>query len=197
MKTLDWLAQVHEALAETVAPGDWAVDATCGNGRDTLALARLTGPHAGTPGGRVFAFDVQQRALDAARTLLAAHSSRAPLGECVFLHAGHETMAQRLPPEARGRLAAVVFNLGYLPGGDKTVTTRPETTLPALETAFAWLRGGGLLAVTTYPAHPGGGDEAEAVCAWAHALPWELGRAAQFGFVNHSGAKSLWLAHKR
>lgn len=153
-----------------LSPGDRAVDATCGNGHDTLLLARLVGPE-----GRVWAFDIQEKALEATRTRL----EQAGLADQVdLLLAGHETMADHVPSPVNGML----FNLGYLPGGDRNLITRTETTRTALEQALSLLLPGGVLAVTAYPGHEGGNDEETMLMEWAAALPqrsfhvWSMGQ---------------------
>lgn len=141
----------HLLVSRHLRPGDRAVDATVGNGHDTLFLAETVGT-----GGRVDGFEIQPDAIRAARARLQEYPQ-------VILHqAGHETMAERLSP---GR-SAVMFNLGYFPSGDKGIITRAETTLPALDAALALLVEGGLLTVVVYPGHPGGEEEARAVDAW-------------------------------
>jgi SAM-dependent methyltransferase len=154
---VEWVA---ELMRNRVQPGAWVVDATAGNGNDTLLLAQAVGAR-----GRVFAFDVQAAALTATRALL--KESGAP-GVCTLIHAGHECLADHLPTEARGQLAAVMFNLGWLPGHDKACITRAQTTLPALQTALEWLMPGGLITVVVYPNH--GPDEAQAVAEWVCSL---------------------------
>ncbi|MGM0595230.1 MAG: class I SAM-dependent methyltransferase, partial [Pseudomonadota bacterium] len=144
--------QVHQALAERLADGDCVVDATVGNGHDTLFLARCVGES-----GSVYGLDIQQTALASADRRLCA----AGLAQRVSLyHAGHEAMALALPATLQGRLKAVVFNLGYLPGGDKSRTTGSRTTLAALEQAREWLGSGGVISVLAYTGHPGGREEA-------------------------------------
>jgi SAM-dependent methyltransferase len=152
----------HELMRSRVVPGDWVVDATAGNGHDTLLLAQRVGQ-----GGRVFAFDVQTVAIEATRTRL---SDAGVLQCCTLISGGHERMAELLPVEAKGTLAAVMFNLGWLPGQDKSCITRTETTLAALQISVDWLRGGGVMTVVVYPNHDGGDDEAKAVAEWMFAL---------------------------
>lgn len=149
----------HFLVRQTLKPGDWAVDATVGNGHDTRFLAELVGP-----AGRVLGFDVQKAALAAAGRLVDG------LPQVTLVHAGHETLAERLPEEGRGRLSAVMFNLGYLPGAAHDVTTEAETTLGALEQALANLKVRGLVTMVLYPGHPGGAEEAGAVRSFAAAL---------------------------
>jgi len=148
---------VHDIVRASVQPGDCVIDATAGNGHDTLMLAEAVAPH-----GRVHAFDIQADALEQTRLLLSSE-----LQPLVSLHhASHGELSAHLPSSERGQVAAVLFNLGYLPGGDKQLTTRAETTLQALDASLEWLRPGGLLSVLAYIGHPGGIEEANAVLNW-------------------------------
>lgn len=132
-----------------------AIDATVGNGGDTLFLAEL----ASASGGRVFGFDVQAAALERTRARLSERSLSAEL----FL-AGHEKMAEFLPPALAGKFACAFFNLGWLPLSDKSTITRPDTTLAALESALGLLdKSRGLLSVLCYRGHDGGEAEFAAV----------------------------------
>ena len=148
--------RVHELLSEDLSEGDIAVDATAGNGCDTAFLASKVGSS-----GMIHAFDVQESALEATRQFLLERG----LTERVKLHhCGHEQMAERLPTEFHGKIAAITFNLGYLPGGNKAVTTKTGTTLVALRVALTLLRPCGLLTVVAYRGHIGGVEECEVVC---------------------------------
>lgn len=147
--------KVHLALAETLRTGDVAVDATVGNGHDLLFLCRLVGTT-----GKVHGFDLQEEALTSSRRRL---QEAGVLDRCLLYHEGHEGMSDVLPQEIRRRTQAITFNLGFLPGSDKSVVTRPSTTIAGLEASTEWLAPNGLLAVTTYRGHPGGSEEARAV----------------------------------
>lgn len=162
----------HLLLRQFVHPGDRAVDATCGNGSDTLLLAELVGPT-----GRVWAFDIQSDAIGQTAQRL-AQAGYAGQVECIL--AGHETMAERVTPG----VSAVIFNLGYLPGGDRAIITHPETTLAAFEQALTLLKAGGILAVTVYPGHEGGGHEGAVVDAWAAAHDPRAFHTWRMGQVN-------------
>lgn len=134
------------------------MDATCGNGHDTLLLAGLVGPN-----GKVWGFDVQESAILATATLLADAGCRERV---VLVHAGHERLADFVTRP----LAAAVFNLGYLPGGEKSRVTRPGETLAALAQGTELLSPGGRICIVLYTGHAGGTEEAEAVDAWAAGL---------------------------
>jgi SAM-dependent methyltransferase len=148
-------------LRERVRPGDRVADATCGNGHDTLLLARLVGP-----GGKVWAFDLQEEALTKTRKLL---DGAGCLAQTELLAVGHERLAEYVQEPLR----AVVFNLGYLPGGDKGLVTRPEQTLAALDQATRLLLPGGVITISVYTGHLGGAEEGEAVEKWASAFAAE------------------------
>ncbi|HEY6873319.1 MAG TPA: class I SAM-dependent methyltransferase [Geobacteraceae bacterium] len=148
----------HFFLRERVGPGDAVVDATCGNGRDTLLLAELVGP-----AGRVWSFDIQEEALRKTAALLEEKGVR---DRVELVAAGHERLAEFVGEPLR----TVVFNLGYLPGGDRGMATQPATTRPALDAALGLLLPGGLLLVAVYTGHPGAVEEEDAVLAWACGL---------------------------
>jgi 16S rRNA C1402 N4-methylase RsmH len=146
-----------EWAMRVLVEGDLAIDATVGNGHDTARLARLVGP-----AGRVLGFDIQAEALDRARKKLRAEG----LEDRVHLILdSHENLAEWVAPGTRPRLA--VFNLGYLPGGDDKVSTKPSSTLPALKNALDLLTPGGLLIVIVYSTRETGRAEAEVVLEWA------------------------------
>lgn len=167
----------HLLLSAQLKPGDLALDATAGNGHDTLLLARLTGPQ-----GRVFAFDIQPRAVAATRTLLEHHGI--PPACCEVLTACHSRIGEYLPPDSEGRFATIIFNLGYLPGGDKTVITQPETTHAAAVSALPLLRSGGLLLMVLYPGHPGGAAEAVRMESFGAGLPARDFHVSTFKTLN-------------
>lgn len=149
----------HLALQQYLNPGDRVVDATCGNGRDTLFLARLVGPT-----GHVWGIDIQAAAISATRTLLA---NAGCLSRVTLVETGHESMAATVSEQVQG----VVFNLGYLPGGERSLVTMPPTTLQALNQATALLVPGGIITIAIYTGHPGGASESAAVQEWAANLP--------------------------
>ena len=187
---LDGILDYATHLAErAVSTGGIAIDATVGNGHDTLSLARAVGDN-----GRVYGFDIQPHAIDATyrRLTEAGVASRVSL-----IRGGHEHMDEHLPASAVDRVDAIMFNLGYLPGGDKSLTTVPETTVAALDHAIHYLKPGGVITVVQYAGHEGGAAEAEAVDAWAAALDQENLRALSYRFVNQRNAPPRLLAVER
>lgn len=145
-----------------------AVDATCGNGGDTLLLAQLAGTR-----GRVAAFDIQPAAIAATRERLAQNGIAAE--RTVLFCRGHETLAETLCADARfadarGNVRAVFFNLGYLPRSDRAVKTCAGTTLAALAAAWNLLAPRGFISLTVYTRHDGGFAESAAVAAWLETL---------------------------
>ena len=154
--------QAHALLRGHVRPGDIVIDATAGNGHDTLLLAELVGDT-----GHVFAFDNQTQAIESSKNRLAQADL---LQRVTCIHHGHESMAQYIPAALRGRTSTIVFNLGYLPGGDKLHITQRESTLTALKQAMDLLMPKGLISIIAYTGHPGGREEAEAIKQWAKGL---------------------------
>jgi predicted methyltransferase len=166
----------HTLATGALSPGATAVDATVGNGHDTVVLARAVGQE-----GIVYGFDVQAEAIAETRRRL----RDAQLDARVALQrAGHETMERHVPGALHGAVDAIMFNLGYLPGSDASLTTEPGTTLPALRASLRLLRPGGVLTVVLYTGHEGGPREAEAVEDWAEDLPQEDFEVLSYRFVN-------------
>ncbi|MEW4487817.1 class I SAM-dependent methyltransferase [Thalassoglobus sp. JC818] len=141
----------HSLLRDVVRTGDLAIDATAGNGHDTLFLSELVGSI-----GRVIACDVQQEALDSTHKLLQQHDKE----NVDLVLESHATLLPRIAEEAAQIASAVMFNLGYLPGGDKTRTTTADSSSVAIRAATLLLKPNGVLTVTAYVGHPGGLDEA-------------------------------------
>ena len=110
----------------------------------------------------------------------------------------HEHMHEVLPDSLRHEIRVFMFNLGYLPGGDKAFTTRAESTVQALKTALRWLAPGGFISILAYRGHEGGPEEAGAVEAWLRALPaeeYELLRCDVPNAPDH--APVLYLVRKK
>ncbi|KAK6123884.1 hypothetical protein DH2020_042375 [Rehmannia glutinosa] len=142
----------HAVWKNVVRKGDLVIDATCGNGYDTLALLRLIADDACR--GRVFAMDLQKDALESTSSLL-DRSVTADEKKQVELYSMCHTRMEELVPKGDA-VRLVAFNLGYLPGGDKKIKTESETTLLALDAAKKIVAPGGLISILAYVGHSGG-----------------------------------------
>ena len=175
-----------EALERAVNPGDAVVDATMGNGRDTLFLCGLVGP-----AGHVYAFDIQAEAVERTRERL---GEAGMLERATLFCLGHEHMAEQV----KAPVAAVVFNLGWLPGGNHSVTTRWETTRQAVERALSLLKPLGVLVICVYPGHPEGERERQALAEWLSHLPPQRFNVLRHQFLNAGpGAPECFIAQKQ
>jgi hypothetical protein len=212
---LSLLELAHACVQRAAAPGGLVVDATAGNGNDTVFLAGLVGPS-----GLVLAFDIQQEAL--ANTRAALEKAQLLTRARLFL-TGHENIAACLlgnaPPPPVGRLAAsltatsppdpalyltaksqvsaAMFNLGFLPGSDKEIATRPSTTLAALIGLQPAMSPGSLMSIHCYSGHDGGKEESKAVLDWAARQPEALWRVYRYETLNRQrGAEHLVLMER-
>lgn len=166
------LSFTHKTLAAHIRGGDTVLDGTAGNGHDTAFLAKLVGEN-----GKVFAFDIQPQALENTRRRLQV----AGLAERVqLLPVGHQHLDDYVPDG----ITAAVFNFGYLPGGDKSCTTKTANSLAALNAALGKLAHGGVLCAVLYSGHPEGAAEAAAISAWAEQLPQEMFQVLHYRFIN-------------
>lgn len=177
------LAFSHQLIEEVLAPGDTALDGTAGNGHDTLFLAQLVGSR-----GRVYAFDLQEKAIAHTKMLLEANDAASQVR---LFQRSHAELDQVIAPDSL--IKGALFNLGYLPGGDKTIITKKESTLAAIRTVLARLADGGRCVIVLYWGHSGGKEEKEAVLAFAAALPQVRYQAAVYQFINQQNTPPLLL----
>ena len=148
----------HHFIRKHVAAGDICVDATAGNGNDTEFLCRLTGDE-----GKVYAFDIQEEALKNTKERLDQNDLQAEL-----ILDGHEKMASYV--KETGEVACIVFNFGYLPGGDHELATKADTSISAIETGLTLLRRGGLMSLCIYSGGDSGFDEKNAILDYLKTL---------------------------
>lgn len=150
------LQMSHDFLLEILDKDSVTVDATMGNGNDTLFLAQHS--------KEVFAFDIQKTALEKTKERLAQNN----LTNVHLILAGHEQVDAYV-----SSIKAAMFNLGYLPSADKSVITQPDTTLDALEKILKRLEISGRVSIMVYYGHAGGDKERDAVLDFVKNLPQE------------------------
>ena len=139
-----------------------AIDATCGNGHDTVFLAQLVGNV-----GHVYAFYTQAMAIQTSQQYLDTEN----LGHRASLHKlNHKEILKVLPKFCIGNIGACMFNLGYLPGSDHQLTTQTTSTISALEICCGLLEIGGKMTILCYPGHIVGAEETAAVLTWFKSL---------------------------
>ena len=174
-----------ELIGPALFPGARAVDATMGNGKDTLWLCGLVGET-----GRVYAFDVRGEAVARTRERL---EREGVADRAALFCRGHEHMAEVVD----GPVDAVMFNLGWLPGAEHGVTTRVETTLQAADAALTLLKPEGLLTICVYPGHDEGTRELNALTAWAASLDPRRYDALMKHYMNQPNDPPVLIAVKR
>jgi predicted methyltransferase len=177
IRLLSVLNEAHRLVGERLASGDCVIDATTGNGNDTLFLARRVGP-----AGYVYGFDIQEQALEHTQERLLRE--RVAMEQVILTALSHEKMESLIPEKIHGQVAAIMFNLGYLPGGERSLITRTDTTIEALNAALRLLRSGGILTIVVYPGHPGGDEESVAIQAWAAQLQMSSYQVTSYQFLN-------------
>ena len=152
--------------------GDVAADFTMGNGHDTEFLSKTVGER-----GKVYAFDIQEMAVNSTRENLS--KSGCPQNY-TLIHDSHHKAADYIG----GKIKAGMFNLGYLPGGDKNITTMRETTMPAIEAAISMLDRDAILSIAIYPGHEEGDLEGKMVCEYLSRLDRFVYSIAQIKIIN-------------
>ncbi|MCH4888033.1 methyltransferase domain-containing protein [Acidaminobacter sp. JC074] len=156
-------------LQMVVKEGYRCIDATTGNGHDTKFLSDIVGPE-----GMVYGFDVQEQAIEMTKAQLEDRSNYKLICD------GHQNMETYID----GPVDFVIFNLGYLPKADKTITTLKETTLEAIEASLRLLKTHGILWVVVYPGHDEGAEESEALDIYLKGLNQKDYSVMKSSFIN-------------
>jgi tRNA1(Val) A37 N6-methylase TrmN6 len=187
-KHLDLSKQYFEKLLKF---GDIAIDATCGNGHDTLFVAeRILTENAGI----LYTLDIQNQALKSAKALLSEHLLKFQLERVHFLNMSHETFPENITSSS---VKLIVYNLGYLPGGDKSITTLGETTIKSIQKSMDLVSTKGAISITCYPGHPAGKIEEEQILEFAASLDYKTWNCCHHRFINREKSASLLILQKR
>lgn len=165
----------HELLKKSLEKGDTVIDATCGNGHDTLFLCQTVGHD-----GHVYAFDIQEQAINNSQTLIEEHG----YSNVTFIQDSHADIDQYIPEELKGELGGAIFNLGYLPKGDKSIITKGESTIQALKTILAYLKKQRLVVLVVYPGHEGGETEKDMLLEYVMDLDHKDFTVLRYEFIN-------------
>lgn len=173
-----FLTFAHEEWKKHLRTGDRAIDATCGNGHDTLALSKLNLSH-------IYAFDIQEKSIQATK-------SRVGFQKNISYHLGCHSLFLSV----NAPIHLIVYNLGYLPGGKKGLTTITSTTLKSLEKGLKLLSIGGLISMTLYPGHPEGKREEDALLDYVTTFSPKNFQITHHRVLNRSTAPSLLFIKK-
>jgi len=174
--TLDRILPFTKYLLEkSVSEGDHVIDATCGNGNDTVFLSHLVGKE-----GRVFSFDVQRVAIEQTKKKL----EEVAKGNVSLILDGHENVLTYISSE----ISAAVFNLGYLPGSDKTITTHGTTTWKAVIDILSLLKIGGIIILVIYHGHEAGKVERDEIEKKIATLHPAITSVLKYEFLNKANA---------
>ncbi|MFW6264953.1 MAG: class I SAM-dependent methyltransferase [Bacillota bacterium] len=162
-----------------ISKDDIVVDATAGNGFDTVYLAKLVGER-----GKVYSFDIQTQAIKNTKKKVKENGYQDRVR--VFA-VGHENIGKYVSSSIKG----MIFNLGYLPGADKDVVTRKDTTLKAVESGLELLEVGGIIVLVIYTGHPGGMEELNALKDFALTLDNKQYNVLSYDFINQDSSPQI------
>ncbi|MFN5006766.1 MAG: tRNA (mnm(5)s(2)U34)-methyltransferase [Ignavibacteria bacterium] len=179
----------HLLLKECIHNGDIVIDATAGNGHDTLFLSDCVGD-----AGTVIAIDIQAEAINATRQVMELHQR----SNALYILGDHAAMNDTLK-EYEGNITGITFNLGYLPGAiNHTIITKSSSTISALNACLTLLHEQGCISVIAYRGHDHGLEEAHAVEQWMHALPSQEWHVISISAINQSSTSPVvYFARKK
>ena len=173
---LNSLGLTHRFMADHIRQGDVCIDATAGGGRDTLFLCRLVGDT-----GRVIAMDIQADAVAQTTALLTAEGC---IHRATVVQDCHSRMGQYAAPES---VAGIMFNFGWLPGGDHTTFSHADTSIAAVAAGLELLRPGGVMTLCIYYGRENGTAERDAILAWLPTVDNRRYTVIRGDFTNRTG----------
>ena len=178
----------HHLLECCVTKGDTVIDATCGNGHDTLFLSELVGPE-----GHVISFDIQQQAIGNTQKKMTEHN----IHNVELVHDNHAHVANHLTAAHMNGIGGAIFNLGYLPGSDKSIITNASSTLISLDTILGFLKPKGVIVLVVYYGHDGGRSEKDALLKHVIQLDQKKYNVLKYGFINQKNNPPFIIAVQR
>lgn len=176
------LNYARHLLGESIHEGETVIDATCGNGNDTLFLSNIVGEN-----GQVLAFDIQQQAITATKQVLKSH-------DCTNVSLIQDSHANVINYISDEQIGGAVFNLGYLPKSDKSVITKGHSTITAVDAILNVLKKDGLIVIVVYHGHEGGKQERESLLKHVIHLDQKEYNVLQYGFINQKNDPPFILA---
>lgn len=168
------------------------IDATLGNGKDALFLYRLIRKH--QRDAKLYAFDIQDLALEKAKEHFDSEEPGWQEERVVFFKASHDRFEDF---QFNHPVVLIVYNLGFLPGGDKHKTTMRKTTLDSLAGALSLIAPGGMVSLTCYPGHEEGAEEEKAVYEFLKICPKDTFSITRHEFINRLKAPIVYFIQKK
>ncbi len=172
-----------------VCDNDTVIDATCGNGKDSLRLALLLQNKKNT---NLFCVDIQEKAINNTKKIL-QEDAPSFFSHVSFFLGSHENISSITQKKCK----LIVYNLGYLPGGDKTITTQSNSTIKSISSALSVLTNGGALSITCYPGHEEGKIEETAIYKLVSSLDPATWSVTSIAWNNRNASPSLLLVQKK
>lgn len=178
----------HDYWARLLASDSIAIDATCGNGYDTATLAKILFSRGEM--GTLYAVDIQSAAIEATKKRLEVECGSQIADKVRYQQGCHSSFPVEIKPAS---VSLIIYNLGYLPGGDKSLTTQRTTTLKSLSEAMQLIKPGGAISVTCYPGHAEGKEEENLILDFSAGLSQKEWSCCHHRWINRKASPSLLL----
>ena len=180
MMLINALGLSREYASRVVKPGDTVIDATCGKGRDTVLLAKLSGDT-----GHVYAFDIQRKSILLTKELVASNN----IINTILVHDSHENIDEYVTTG----ITCAMFNLGYLPGADHSLATNGSTIIIAIQKTMQLLRIGGIITIVIYQGGDTGFEEREMVIEFCKGINQEQFTVQKTTFENQKNNPPIFI----
>jgi hypothetical protein len=194
--TIGFASQLsHTLWSQVIRKGDLVIDATCGNGFDSVVLSNMT---LSVDSGRLYCLDIQAQAIKQTKEkLIRSNTNESVLNRVKLIQCNHEKFPLEIGVQT---VSAIVYNLGYLPGtsldGSDRLTTTAECTIQSFRSALPLLRHGGILTAIAYRGHEGGAKETEECIQFFAALDKTIWRVHSHSALNSQMAPILFSVYR-
>jgi hypothetical protein len=165
------------------------IDATCGNGHDSLFISQTLQPL----NGKLYCFDIQQKAIENTYLLLKKNLSNKNFENIFFINNSHEDFLNHI----KIKVNLIIYNLGYLPNSDKSLTTMVTSTISSIKSALDMLHDKGAICITCYPGHEEGEKEEKALLSFLCTLDNIKFSVCYHKWINKEKAPSLFWIEKK
>jgi methylase of polypeptide subunit release factors len=164
---------VKENIIKIIQEDSIVIDATIGNGYDTLFLRKHLGDQ-----GFLYGFDIQEKALQSTKERLVKNAC---FNKVKLIHDSHENFRKYVDCP----VDLILYNLGYLPKGDKNITTESTETLESVKEGMSLLKSGGVIIITVYPGHLPGALELEVLSNYLETIDQKEYAVMKIDFFNY------------
>lgn len=167
----NYIDVVDEILTTFNLKSKVVLDATCGRGNDSLKLLNKIGEE-----GFLYACDIQDEAVESSNKILI----EAGYNNYKIYKISHEYIFDYISEE----IEFIIYNLGYLPKSDKSITTKADSTIKSIEKGLTKISKTGMIVIVSYLGHKESFEERDKLSDYLKNLNQKKYKVEKIEFFN-------------